>query len=56
MPDGPERQKQNQNIRKDVDGARYNGIDVRVDAGAWDRRVPRFAHRAALEDDGQHVG
>ena len=52
VPDGPERQEQDQKIREDVDGARYDGIEVRVDAGAWDGRVPRFAHGTALEDDG----
>lgn len=56
VPDGPERQKQDQNIGQDIDGASDDEVEVRIDAGAWDRRVPCFGHGPALEDDRQHVG
>lgn len=56
VPDSPERQKQDQNIGHDIDDARDDEIEVRVDTGAWGRRVPHFRHGAPLEDDRQHIG
>lgn len=55
MPNRPEGQQQDQNIRKDVDGAGDDEVEVRVYTRAGERRVPRFGHRRALEDDGEDV-
>ena len=55
VPDGPEGQKQDQDIGQDVDGAGDDEVEVRVDAVAWRRRVPRFRYGGALEDDAEHV-
>lgn len=51
MPDGPEWQEQDQSIRQDVDRARDDQVQICVDADAWHRRVPRFAHGGALKDN-----
>ena len=56
VPDGPERQNQDQNIGQDVDGACDDEVEVRVDTDPLDRLVPCFVHRAALENDRQHIG
>lgn len=56
VPNSPERQNQDQSIGQDVNDARDDEVELRVDTGAWDRRVPRFRHGAALEDDRQHIG
>lgn len=49
VPDGPEGQKQDQDIGQDVDGAGDDEVEVRVDAVAWRRRVPCFWHGRALK-------
>lgn len=56
MPNGPERQKYDQDIGNDIDDTRDDEVEVRVDARAWDQRVPRLRHGGALENDRQHVG
>ena len=56
MPDGPERQKQDQKIRQDVDSARNDEVEICVNAGALNRLVPRSVYGAALEDDRQYIG
>ena len=55
VPDGPEGQKQDQDIGQNVDGAGDDEVEVRIDAVAWRRLVPCFRHGGALEDDGEHV-
>ena len=55
VPDGPERQEQDESVRQDIDSARDDQIKIRVDAGARCRRIPHFVYRSAHEDDGCEV-
>ena len=55
VPDGPQRQKQNQDIRNDVDRACDYKVKCCVYAMAWDGSHPCLVHRIALEDDREHV-
>ena len=56
MPDGPERQDQDQDVGYDVDGSCDDEIEIRVETCTWGRCYPRLVYGVALEDDRQHVG
>ena len=56
VPNRPQRQKYDQDVRYDIDDTRDDKVEGRVDAGTRDGSIPCPWHGVALEDDRKHVG